>query len=246
MVPQGWYPDPFGVHSFRFFRDGRPTGLVMDEGVETYDEPHEPKAHTPIRSEAEGPENAAFASSAGWYEDPLGEDQRYWDGATWSNEAVQSKVDFEEIGQLSRLVNDRGDESHDTTAQPEVQVPQGSPTPQSPPSGWWQASDENWYPPEQHPNYVATDRAVTLLPASPAPSARQSETPAVVTSPTEVDQTQPDLSDEWNRQDGPARPPWPQRAFYKDPWFWVTVAVVVVCPMRRRSPGHRGGARRAS
>ena len=36
---QGWAPDPFGLHESRYFSDGRPTKLVMDRGVESYDEP---------------------------------------------------------------------------------------------------------------------------------------------------------------------------------------------------------------
>ena len=36
---QGWAPDPFGLHESRYFSDGRPTKLVMDGGVESYDEP---------------------------------------------------------------------------------------------------------------------------------------------------------------------------------------------------------------
>jgi hypothetical protein len=235
MVPQGWYPDPFEVHRFRFFRDGRPTALVMDDGAETYDEPPEQKADTPTTSEAEPPENPSYTSPAGWYNDPLGEGQRYWDGTTWSNVAVQSQVEFDELCQLSRLVNDSGEDLHDEPRPPEVPLPQATPAPPSAPSGWWQASDENWYPPEQHPNYAPTDNT-TLLPASPTPAC-QLETPRVETpSPTKVDQTQRVLSDEWNRDAGPAPPPWPQRPFYKDPWFWVTVAAVVVCPIRRRSP----------
>jgi hypothetical protein len=39
-VPQGWHPDPFGVHEARYFSaDGQPTKLVRDRGVECYDEP---------------------------------------------------------------------------------------------------------------------------------------------------------------------------------------------------------------
>lgn len=36
---QGWAGDPFGLHESRYFSDGRPTKLVMDAGVESYDEP---------------------------------------------------------------------------------------------------------------------------------------------------------------------------------------------------------------
>ncbi len=37
--PQGWYADPFRVHDARYFSAGRPTKLVRDGDVESYDEP---------------------------------------------------------------------------------------------------------------------------------------------------------------------------------------------------------------
>ena len=36
---QGWYRDPYEVHEYRYFSDGRPTKLVRDGGVEGYDPP---------------------------------------------------------------------------------------------------------------------------------------------------------------------------------------------------------------
>ena len=36
---QGWYLDPFALHEARYFSDGKPTKLVRDDGVETYQEP---------------------------------------------------------------------------------------------------------------------------------------------------------------------------------------------------------------
>jgi len=39
MAAQGWYRDPYGIHVDRWFSDGRPTRLVRDEGVESYDDP---------------------------------------------------------------------------------------------------------------------------------------------------------------------------------------------------------------
>ena len=38
---QGWHPDPFGLHEVRYFSAGRPTKLVRDGRVDTYDEPPE-------------------------------------------------------------------------------------------------------------------------------------------------------------------------------------------------------------
>jgi hypothetical protein len=35
----GWHPDPFGLHEFRYFSSGgKPTKLVRDKGVESYDD----------------------------------------------------------------------------------------------------------------------------------------------------------------------------------------------------------------
>src|SRR5215469_2954976 len=36
---EGWYRDPYEIHGDRWFSDGRPTRLVRDQGVESYDEP---------------------------------------------------------------------------------------------------------------------------------------------------------------------------------------------------------------
>lgn len=36
---EGWYDDPFGVHEHRWFSAGRPTKLVEDSGVESYEDP---------------------------------------------------------------------------------------------------------------------------------------------------------------------------------------------------------------
>ncbi|MBV8529112.1 MAG: hypothetical protein JOZ75_12420 [Candidatus Dormibacteraeota bacterium] len=36
---EGWYTDPFGRHEARWISDGRPTRLVRDGGVDSYDEP---------------------------------------------------------------------------------------------------------------------------------------------------------------------------------------------------------------
>jgi hypothetical protein len=36
---EGWYCDPYAIHSDRWFSDGQPTNLVRDQGVESRDEP---------------------------------------------------------------------------------------------------------------------------------------------------------------------------------------------------------------
>ncbi len=35
--PEGWYRDPFEVHTDRWFSDGQPTSLVRDDGLESHD-----------------------------------------------------------------------------------------------------------------------------------------------------------------------------------------------------------------
>jgi uncharacterized RDD family membrane protein YckC len=39
--------------------------------------------------------------------------------------------------------------------------------------GWWQASDQKWYPPESHPDAVAAERAAQPPDPTPAPAATQ-------------------------------------------------------------------------
>ncbi len=39
MTAQGWYHDPYHVHTDRWFSAGWPTNLVRDNGVESIDEP---------------------------------------------------------------------------------------------------------------------------------------------------------------------------------------------------------------
>ena len=36
---EGWYTDPFGRHEARWISNGRPTKLVRDAGVDSFDEP---------------------------------------------------------------------------------------------------------------------------------------------------------------------------------------------------------------
>lgn len=45
---QGWRPDPFGIHEWRYVAVGVPTKLVSDHGVASYDDP--PSRTTPLRS----------------------------------------------------------------------------------------------------------------------------------------------------------------------------------------------------
>src|SRR5271157_117269 len=101
-VPKGWQPDPFVVHELRFFSaDGKPTRLVRDNNVESYDEPPiaTPKSmsdsvmtrdvsfQSPAAPDAAEP-TASIAHSvipAGWFPDlRKPKQQRYWDGMSWT------------------------------------------------------------------------------------------------------------------------------------------------------------------
>lgn len=52
---EGWYRDPFQVHSDRWFSDGQPTSLVRDGGIESHDPAPGPDWDGPL-VEASGPE----------------------------------------------------------------------------------------------------------------------------------------------------------------------------------------------
>ena len=39
MREQGWYRDPYRLHTDRWYSDGRPSRLVRDGTVEAYEEP---------------------------------------------------------------------------------------------------------------------------------------------------------------------------------------------------------------
>jgi hypothetical protein len=51
---EGWFTDPFGRHEARWLSFGKPTKLVRDGGLETYDEPpDEEPTSAPERIEPE-------------------------------------------------------------------------------------------------------------------------------------------------------------------------------------------------
>jgi len=60
--PEGWYQDPFRLHEARYFSAGRPTRLVRDGDVESYDEAPAAPGHavgwTPERTGAGSPDPA--------------------------------------------------------------------------------------------------------------------------------------------------------------------------------------------
>jgi hypothetical protein len=63
---QGWARDPFGLHESRYFSAGRPTKLVRDGGVESYDEPPS-GSYDPADTEVlpPAPERGATAAPGG-------------------------------------------------------------------------------------------------------------------------------------------------------------------------------------
>jgi hypothetical protein len=49
---EGWYSDPYDRHEQRWFSEGRPTKLVQDNGVTSYDPPPDgPPNHLPQKVE---------------------------------------------------------------------------------------------------------------------------------------------------------------------------------------------------
>lgn len=224
MDLQGWQPDPFGVHGYRFFRDGRPSGLVMDNGVQSYDEPPQQDEDLSADPQQEAPElsTSSYTSLAGWYRDPLGEGMRYWDGAQWTNFAAESE--FQAISELSHLVNDPVDQMDDEPQPAATHRTEADPTATPSSAGWWQASDGRWYPPESHPDRAESSSPATAPSQQPTPPRPESTGP--VTSERLVGQRNGDA--------GPAAH-CPKRPFYKEPWFWVAVAAVMARP-RRRAP----------
>jgi hypothetical protein len=53
MRAEGWYADPFGLHTDRWFSDGRPTDLVRDGKVESRDAPPSAAYSGPLVEAAE-------------------------------------------------------------------------------------------------------------------------------------------------------------------------------------------------
>jgi hypothetical protein len=54
---EGWYRDPYGIHSDRWFSDGQPTSLVRDQGVESRDAPPPGEPPLPLVPVAENQES---------------------------------------------------------------------------------------------------------------------------------------------------------------------------------------------
>jgi hypothetical protein len=51
---EGWFTDPYLLHEERWLSNGRPTKLVKDGGIESFDQPPDrPPTQTPTRIEAD-------------------------------------------------------------------------------------------------------------------------------------------------------------------------------------------------
>jgi hypothetical protein len=49
---EGWFTDPFGLHEARWLSYGKPTKLVRDRGIESYDDPPDSEpSQEPVRIE---------------------------------------------------------------------------------------------------------------------------------------------------------------------------------------------------
>jgi hypothetical protein len=56
MREQGWYQDPYGSHGQRYVSEGRPTWLVRDGDVESYDPPTAHQLSMPVDAWQPAPE----------------------------------------------------------------------------------------------------------------------------------------------------------------------------------------------
>ena len=83
MQAEGWYRDPYNVHTDRWFSDGSPTSLVRDFGQESHDPPpDEPLTGPLVESDSVGTPDADDLRRADSYEgpfDPDAESNVAWD-----------------------------------------------------------------------------------------------------------------------------------------------------------------------
>ena len=83
MHAEGWYRDPYEVHTDRWFSDGNPTALVRDAGRESHDPPpNEPLTGPLVESDPIGIPDADDLRRADSDEgsfDPDAESRVVWD-----------------------------------------------------------------------------------------------------------------------------------------------------------------------
>jgi len=81
--PEGWHLDPYKLHTDRWISNGRPTKLVRDDGVESYDPPpNEPFTGPLVPSPQKAPVPGATHSDDQEYDPSKG----LWDNnlSMWS------------------------------------------------------------------------------------------------------------------------------------------------------------------
>ena len=105
LCEAGWYADPAGVHTQRFWDGDAWTARVADRfgAMSMYhlDRDHPPpvldlRAPPELREIPAQPEpeptpadELTLERAAGWYHDPVGiQPQRYWDGRAWTGDIV--------------------------------------------------------------------------------------------------------------------------------------------------------------
>jgi hypothetical protein len=79
-LPEGWHLDPYKLHTDRWISNGRPTKLVRDDGVESYDAPPDEPFEGPLIPSAQKepapgdvrPEDGEYDPSKGLWEQGLG------------------------------------------------------------------------------------------------------------------------------------------------------------------------------
>lgn len=84
---------------------------------------------------------------------------------------------------------------------------------ETPPAGWWQASDGNWYPPEQHPDYRSSEMG------APAADLHEPPTSSVAGLPLLL----PEISVPPSPSGSPTN-----SANSRPKWIWAVTGVVVV------------------
>ena len=139
----GWQQDPFGRHEQRYVSQGRPTKLVRDGGVESYDPPPDspPIPATPVSTDGQTTASVPVDPRAGTpvvlMHEPIGVP----DHASMETTPLEANAAVGSPPPGWWLASDGN------WYPPETNPHRSAPSP-----GWWLASDGNWYPPETNPD----------------------------------------------------------------------------------------------
>jgi hypothetical protein len=90
MNAEGWYRDPYQIHTDRWFSDGRPTSLVRDNGIESRDPPPPTPPPGELIESAAGPEGPDDLRRA----DDRGEGKAYDPGQAAIDHAAGTGLGF--------------------------------------------------------------------------------------------------------------------------------------------------------